>query len=369
MIYQRQFIKDTSWTAAAVFVLLLVVLVATQVINLLGRAASGRVAIDAVGALAGFWTISLTPLLLILTAYIGILTVLTRYWRDSEMAVWLACGLSLKSWINPILRFAVPFALLVAAISLWVQPWAELRSREFGELLKQQQELALLEPGVFREIGGRQLPRVYFIESFDSEGGEARNLFIREREANGRETVIFALEGRFTQDAHKRILQLKNGYRYNGTPGSADYERASFQNLELIVSTGTKVVDVQAHRRTVPTAQLWGSSEPLHQAELMWRLSLPVSVLVLSLLALPLSYFNPRSGHTYNILIAIGLFLLYQNGLTFLRDAVAAGRLPMLVGLLPLHLTMLAVFALLLRWRGLPAQSLLQSLRNKGGGA
>lgn len=367
MIYQRQFIKDTSWTAAAVFVLLLVVLVATQVINLLGRAASGRVAIDAVGALAGFWTISLTPLLLILTAYIGILTVLTRYWRDSEMAVWLACGLSLKNWINPILRFAVPFALLVAAIALWVQPWAELRSREFGELLKQRQELALLEPGVFREIGGRQLPRVYFIESFDHEGGQVHNLFIRERGEDGRDTVIFAREGRFTQEQHKRVLQLQNGYRYHGAPGAADYERAAFKDLSLIVSTGTKVVDVQAHRRTIPTAQLWRSADPVHQAELMWRLSLPVSMLVLSLLALPLSYFNPRNGHTYNILIAIGLFLLYQNGLTFLRDAVAAGRLPMLVGLVPMHLAMLAVFALLLRWRSLPAQSLWRSLSRRQG--
>ncbi len=50
----------------------------------------------------------------------------------------------------------------------------------------------------------------------------------------------------------------------------------------------------------------------------MWRISLTVSVLLLCLLAVPLSYFNPRSGHTYNILIAIGLFLIYQNGLTLL---------------------------------------------------
>ena len=98
MIYRRQFIKELSWTAVGIFLILLVVLVTTQTINLLGRAASGRVAIDAVTTLIGFWTIGLTPVLLILTAYISILSVLTRYWRDSEMVIWLSCGLSLRNF-------------------------------------------------------------------------------------------------------------------------------------------------------------------------------------------------------------------------------------------------------------------------------
>ena len=367
MIYQRQFIKELSFTAVGVFVILLAILVSTQAINLLGRAASGRVAIDAVAALVGFWTVGLTPLLLILTAYISTLTVLTRYWRDSEMSVWLSCGLALKSWTQPVLRFAVPFALLVAAISLWLMPWAELRSREFAEILKQKQELSLIEPGVFREVGG-QLPRVYFIESFDSDSGDARNLFIREKESKGRDSVILATSGQFTQEDGKRILALQNGHRYSGTPGQADYERAAFQSLSLIVSTGTKIVDASANRRTVPTTQLWHSGNPQHQAELMWRLSLPLSVLILSLLALPLSYYNPRSGHTYNILIAVGLFLVYQNGLTFLRDAVASGKLPMLMGLLPMHVLMLALFWLLLRLRSQPAQAFWPGIKAALGG-
>lgn len=362
MIYQRQFIKEVSFTAAGIFVILLAVLISTQAINLLGRAADGRVAMDAVAALVGFWSIGLTPLLLILTAYISTLTVLTRYWRDSEMSVWLSCSLALKSWVNPILRFAVPFAVLVAAIALWVLPWAELRSREFAEILRQKQELSLVEPGVFREVGG-QLPRVYFIDSFDSDSGEAKNLFIRETEANGQDSLIFAREGRFVQNQHKRLLQLSHGYRYSGIPGQADYSRASFQDLELIVSTGTKIVDASTNRRTVPTSQLWMSTNPSHQAELMWRLSLPISVLVLSLMALPLSYYNPRSGHTYNILLAIGLFLVYQNGLTLLRDAVENGHMPMLAGLLPMHLLMLMLFWLLMRWRARPAQPFWQGVQ------
>ena len=63
MIYQRNFIKELTLTAIGIFVVLLAILVSTQAINLLGRAADGRVAIDAVAALIGFWTLGMTPFL------------------------------------------------------------------------------------------------------------------------------------------------------------------------------------------------------------------------------------------------------------------------------------------------------------------
>ena len=103
----------------------------------------------------------------------------------------------------------------------------------------------------------------------------------------------------------------------------------------------------------------------------MWRVSLPISVLLLCLLAVPLSYFNPRTGHTYNILIAIGMFLIYQNGLTLLRRAVEDGKIPFMVGLLPMHILILLVAIVLLRVRSMPAQPFWQavgkSLTLKGG--
>lgn len=100
MNYRKQFVKETTLSAAAIFLVVLAILVFTQGINLLGRAADGRVATEAVTALIGFWTVGMTPLLVVLTAYISILSVLTRYWRDSEMAIWLSSGLGLKKWIR-----------------------------------------------------------------------------------------------------------------------------------------------------------------------------------------------------------------------------------------------------------------------------
>ena len=53
MIYQKQFVKETTLTAVGIFFVLLAILVSTQSVTLLGRAADGRVAVDAVAALIG----------------------------------------------------------------------------------------------------------------------------------------------------------------------------------------------------------------------------------------------------------------------------------------------------------------------------
>ncbi len=361
MIYQRNFIKELTVTAVAIFVVLLAILISTQTINLLGRAARGVIAIDAVAALVGFWTLGLTPLLLILTAFISILTVLTRYWRDSEMSVWLACGLSLKSWVRPVLRFCLPFMLLIAVMALWVLPWADLRSREFAQILKQRQDLSLIEQGVFREVGKDK--RVYFVEQFDHSSGQAHNVFIREQMQDGRTGIIMAQSGRLSIESNQRTLHLNHGRRYSGTPGQADYDVVSFEQLDLIISTTPKIVNPIDNRQSIPTSVLFASEQPRHKAELMWRLSMPLSVLILGLLAVPLSYFNPRTGHTYNILLAVGAYLLYQNGLTFLRGAVESGKLPFLIGFLPMHVLMLALAWLLIRYRSQPAGPMWASLR------
>lgn len=362
MIYQKQFIKDTTYTAIAIFFVVLAILVFTQGINLLGRAADGRVAIDAVAALIGFWTVGMTPLLVVLTAYISILTVLTRYWRDSEMSVWLASGLGLKQWFKPVLTFTLPLAILVAVMQLAVLPWAELRSREFAEILKQKQNLSLVQQGTFSELG-KENSRIYFVERFDADQGKMKNLFLREIDTKGRDSVVFAKEGRFDLSENRRTLILTQGYRYSGIAGQGNFDRVSFQNLSMIITTVPKLINPIDHRHTIPTLQLLNSNNPTYQAELMWRISLPLAVLILSFLAIPLSYFNPRSGSSYHVLLAVGFFLLYQNGLTLLRNAVENGKIPFLVGLLPMHLFILVCAIILLRMRSMPARPFWQGLK------
>ena len=252
--------------------------------------------------------------------------------------------------------------MLLAVLQLGVLPWADMRSREYAEILKQKQNLSLVEEGVFRELGKKN-GRVYFVEQFDAEKGEMKNLFIREVDDKNRDSVVFAKSGNFRLDNNRRTLVLDQGYRYSGTAGKGDFDRVSFEHMELVISTVPKLNNSERHRHAVPTLELISSDKHELQAELMWRISLPLTVLVLSLLAVPLSYSNIRSGNSYHVLLAVVFFLIYQNGLTLLRDAVEDGKIPFWLGLLPMHILMTACALLLLRIRSMPARPFWAALK------
>ncbi len=349
MIFKKNFIKETSMVATGVFTVLFIILVSTQSINLLGRASEGRIAVEAVFALIGFWSLGLFPVLLILTVFISLITVFTRYWRDSEMSVWLSGGLSLKCWITPVCTFAIPFALLVMILSLFVTPWASQRSKEYAETLKQREELSVVSPGIFTEVGKDK--KIYFVEKFSPETGAAENIFMQALDKNGRNTIVLAKSGYLLTENGERKLVLENGYRYTGEAGQADFETLNFGRSIAVIDQAPKIISAPNDKRTIPTSAILHTSNLDFQAELIWRLSLPVSVVILALLTIPLSYYNPRTGHTYNLFFALLVYLIYQNGLTFLQDFIEKGQVSPWGGFILLHGSMGMLAFLLLQYR------------------
>src|SRR5690606_25135594 len=62
-----------------------------------------------------------------------------------------------------------------------------------------------------------------------------------------------------------------------------------------------------------------------YRAALQWRLSLPVLVMVVALMAVPLSRTNPRQGRFARILPAVLLYVIYLLALNAARGAVEEG--------------------------------------------
>ena len=79
----------------------------------------------------------------------------------------------------------------------------------------------------------------------------------------------------------------------------------------------------------------------------------------ISLLAIPLSFVNPRAGRTNNLILAVLVYLIYSNAVSVCQAWVGQGRLRFDVGLWIPHLAMLGVLAILFyrrisvfaRWR------------------
>src|SRR3954463_2549627 len=160
MIFQRALLREFAGLAGAVFMSLFSIAVTINLIRLLGKAAGGSIPSDAVVAFLGFFALGALPVLLSLTMFISVLLTMTRGWRDSEMVIWFGSGLSLTAWLKPVMLFALPQIAVIAALSLFISPWAAQMASQYVTRLEARDDVTRVNPGVFGETGNKE--RVYF---------------------------------------------------------------------------------------------------------------------------------------------------------------------------------------------------------------
>jgi lipopolysaccharide export system permease protein len=344
MIFQRAALREFAQTAATVFVALFAILLTTQLIRLLGQAAGGKIASEAVIALLGFGAINYLPTLLSLTLFISVLLTLSRAYRDSEMSIWFSAGVPLTAWIGPVLRFALPLVIAIAVLSLFLSPWALTKSAEYRQKMDQRDDVSRVSPGAFNESS--QADRVFFVEAVSGEEGRVKNVFVSSVQ-NGRLGVVAAAEGH-TEGSPEgdRFLVLERGRRYEGTPGTAEYRVMEFERYGVRIDT-KESQGIEQNQRNLPVWELVGQPTPINLGELLWRLGIPLSALNLALLAIPLSFVNPRAGRTNNLIFAVLTFMIYSNLVSVSQAWVAQGKLPFEVGVWAVHVLMFITLLLL----------------------
>ncbi|HKW80629.1 MAG TPA: LPS export ABC transporter permease LptF [Casimicrobiaceae bacterium] len=346
MVFSRSLVRELTATAVALFLVLLGILFTNLVLRLLARAAGGTVAPEGVLALLGFNALFYFNILLSVALFLTVLLTLSRWYRDSEMIVWFTSGQSLTAWLRPILWFASPFLLAIVVLSLWLSPWAESKRIEYERQLESREELSLLTPGLFKEF--RQAKLVVFIESINSLDGTIRNVFLHSVDSDQDVTTV-ARSGRLEEAANgDRFIVLRDGRRYEGHPGSADFRTAEFQELGRRIEPA-EVRALPTSLKALPTGLLVLADGAPERAELFWRISVPISALLLVLLAIPLSYVNTRVGRSLNLFTALFMYMLYSNCLNIVQSMIAQGRLSLLAGLIAVHslaaIIVIALFA------------------------
>ena len=353
MIFRNALWRELVATAAATFLVLLGIVITMMFVRLLGQAASGAITSSALVTLLGFSTINYLPILLSLTLFISVLMTLTRSYRDSEMVVWFSSGMSLAQWIRPVLMFAVPLVLIIAVLSLLLSPWAMSNSDEVRRRMDTRDDVSTVSPGVFRE--SRQAQRVYFVEEVPGNENLVANVFVSSTQ-HGRQGVMVAARG-FQEIAPNgdRFLVLLNGRRYEGEPGDTEYKVYEFGRYAMRIETAeSRAPSEPATRKAMPTLSLLRDMAPGNVAELSWRVGLPASALILSLLAIPLSFVNPRAGRSMNLVLALLIYMTYSNLLSVSQAYIAQSRIPASVGLVGVHAAMLAVLLVLFYRRLVP---------------
>ena len=279
--------------------------------------------------------------------FLAVLVALGRLARDSELIAITASGMGPGQIYRALTYVVLPVALVTTWLALDTQPWAAAQIQRIR--VEQTQQAS--------QIAGRQAGRFYqqddgrvtvFVGQIDDDR-QLRNLFIHD--ARGRTQVTVVSDTglhRLDPVTGDHEVTLLNGRRYDGSPGAADYGIGSFDRYRLHIPAKGPGAAMSRKRSTIPTSDLWGSQTLADRAELEHRLSGPLAIFSLALIAVPLSATSPRQRSTGRMVLAFLTYFGFFNLQRVAEGWMEAGLTPAWLGSLWYQAAILAVVYLIL---------------------
>lgn len=347
-IIDRYLLRELTRSFIAVNAVLLLVTFGGVLTDVLNKIARGKLPASLLLAQVGLRSLDGLAVVLPLGMFLTVLLAYGRLYRDSEVAVLAASGLRLREMLRPVAWLALPLSLVLAGITLVASP----RALELADKLVQDANRSLLvaglEAGRFVDLPGNF--GVIYMGSMSDDGRKFTRLFVQ-NDNDGRLDIITAARGELYQDraGRERYLRLEDGFRVEGRLEAPDFRSMRFVRNDIRLpepeAEGPKRVETRRD-----SASLYASSRRADRAELHWRVALPLSALVLALLAFPLARSAPREPRFGKTIIAVLTYIIYVNLLALGRGWLADGSLPMAAGLWWVHAAGLVVFVLMYLW-------------------
>jgi len=334
-VINRYIAREALTVWVAVVVVLFLVLLTNRFVRYLGDAAEGDLPAGMILQLLGCNAVSLLGLMIPASFFLGVILALGRLYRDSEIAAMAACGIGPGGQYRALYLLAVPLALAVAWVTLFASPWAERASERLSAQAETTMLVQGIQPGRFFQPKG--IDGMVYVERVGDDGNTMYGVFIKARR-HGETVVLQADHARQTvdPDTGERYLVLYDGTRYEGVPGHGAWRILRFQEHGIRIQR-PPAVKPDTHRSGMTTAALIQAGGPATSAELQWRFSLPVMLLVLTLIAVPLSRGGPRDARYTRMFGAVLIYMLYSNGLAAAEDWVQNGYVPVWLGMWWVH--------------------------------
>ena len=288
--------------------------------------------------------------------FLAIILSISQLYKNSEAIVMNSVGLSDKHFnvfIQPLvlLSFVMVFFLTIYAV-----PWAKQQKNIVQEETRNASEFSFITEGEFEEF--KQGDIVFYAsesEILDTLGDQnLQEIFIYSFN-EGKPIIVLASEAKkfFDPMSKSTYLRLKDGIRYEGIPSDENINILNFDlyDLEIISGELQKSLAIYTKIEGKSTLDLIKEGGSYANAELQWRLSQPITVLILSFFGIFLGKTSPRGGKGLNLLMGVIVFMFYYNGLLIAKRAIELGQINLLTGFLGVHLLVLMLLILLYQFR------------------
>lgn len=351
MLIFRYLAKEVCLTFLGFTCILIFIFMSNELVNHLNVAVEGRIPFVLIMKVMMLELPLFLSMLLPLGFYLAVLVVYGRLYAESEMTVLQACGYGPGQLLRDSLMMATVIVLIELVMVLWMNPNISAERTKLLQTTGIQTMIQSIAPGRFHAFsGGRD---VFYVGAMDRSHTHGKHIFLVRMTPKDpvQWDVLWAEEAYAKTDpkTHEDYLILQDGKKYQGLPGQANYQIVEFNQMEARLPH-----PVQREKddiRTYSTGSLWAQQANKRQlVELEWRFSVVLMVLILTLIAVPLSRVNPRAGKYAKLLPAIVFFIIYANFMFMVRRWLDAGFIRIWLGLWWLHL-LVVLFAVFLMWR------------------
>ncbi|MDX2480328.1 MAG: LPS export ABC transporter permease LptF, partial [Desulfuromusa sp.] len=309
MLINRYLSREILAPMVTICSILVIIFAGYSITRYLPDAANGMMSGKTVLALVFLKILIALEVLIPITLFFSVITVLGRMHAESEIIAMEACGFGERKLLSAVLRLSLLIAVLVAGLSLYARPWAYEKSYWLKADAKANFDLSRLTPGRFHEIGGNDL--VVFLETLVDGRGHAKGVFIQQYTDTVRK-ITRAKEAWQESDpvTDAKSIVLREGYHYELARDGSNVRFFQFHGFQVPL-VPKEITSLRYRRKAAPTRSLAISTAPEDKAEFQWRISTGFSTVLLGLLAVPLCRSAPRQGKHSKTFLAVIVFAAY----------------------------------------------------------
>lgn len=325
VIFTKYLIKETIKSQLAILFILMLVFFCQKMVKIIEVVSGCDIPTSLIFSLLGLGMSEMAQLILPLTLFLGLFITLSRLHSESEIVVMHACGLGKIVLIRVALVLSIITAFFAALNVIWISPWSYRHQAKILLEVKANPSITSLLSGQFQS--SRHGNYVLFLGIVKEK--KCKNIFFAQLKLNNKSPSYILIANKahiFRREDGSQIITLYKGTKYEGSALPQRFRITQFSKYQAIINHQlVSINNNDAEQFSIKT--LWKTSSPEACAELHWRLTVVVSIVIMAIMVVPLSAVNPRQGRMLSIIPAMMLYLIFFLLQTSLRSNGSKGKL------------------------------------------